>query len=100
MNLGARASGSRRFSRVEPHRTHVKLLRRRGSLSSEELNHHGVYRVVVLWFWMVRPHRATDSIGILCVLSPLQGIEGVQGAICTSLMRFKHIEPHRTFSNE
>ena len=32
---------------------------------------NGVYRVVVLWFWMVRPHRATDSIetkGILCVL--------------------------------
>ena len=24
---------------------------------------------------------------------------GVQGAIRTSLMRFKHIEPHRTFSN-
>ena len=29
----------------------------------------------------------------------LQGIEGVQGAICTSWMRFKHSEPHRTLSN-
>ena len=24
---------------------------------------------------------------------------GVQGALCTSSMRFKHIEPHRTFLN-
>ena len=29
----------------------------------------------------------------------LQGRKGVQGAISTSSMRFKHIEPHRTFSN-
>ena len=29
----------------------------------------------------------------------LQGIEGMQGAICTSWMRFKHSESHRTFSN-
>ena len=28
----------------------------------------------------------------------LQGIEGVQGALGTRSMRFKHIEPHRTFS--
>ena len=28
----------------------------------------------------------------------LQGIEGMQGAICTRLTRFKDIEPHRTFS--
>ena len=32
-------------------------------------------------------------------LTSLQGIEGRQGAKCTSWMRFKHIEPHRTFSN-
>ena len=28
----------------------------------------------------------------------LQGREGLQGANCTSWMRFKHSEPHRTFS--
>ena len=34
------------------------------------------------------------------LVSPsLQGIEGMQGALCTSLTRLKHIEPHRTFSN-
>ena len=28
----------------------------------------------------------------------VSGIEGKQGALCTSLTRFKHIEPHRPFS--
>ena len=28
----------------------------------------------------------------------LQGLQGVQGASCTSWRRFKHIEPHHTFS--
>ena len=41
------------------------------------------------WFDCTEPSLTTS----------LQEIEGVQGAICTSLMRFKHIEPHRTFSN-
>ena len=31
--------------------------------------------------------------------SPTTSLQGIQGAICTSWMRFKHIEPHRTQSN-
>ena len=44
--------------------------------------------------------------GAVCMLrrEPVEGElrcvwGGVQGALCTSWMRFKHIEPHRTFSN-
>ena len=40
------------------------------------------------WFDWTEPSPTTS----------LQGIEGM-GAICTSSMRFKHIKPHRTFSN-
>ena len=41
------------------------------------------------WFDWTEPSLTTS----------LQRIEGVQRATCTSLMRFRHIEPHRTFSN-
>ena len=42
------------------------------------------------WFDWTEPSPTTS----------LQGIQGVQGAICTSSGRFKRIEPHRTFSND
>ena len=35
----------------------------------------------------------------LSLTTSLQGIQGVQGALCTGSGRFKHIEPRRTFSN-
>ena len=41
------------------------------------------------WFDCTEPSLSTS----------LQGIQGVQGAICTGSGRFKHSEPHRTFSN-
>ena len=101
----------RRFGTVEPPRTRVKeiyipcYLRedvvREGSV---QLNHP---ELLILpapsppqnqnW-----PEPASSSSSCLLFLSPttsLQGIQGVQGAICTGSGRFKHIEPHRTFSN-
>ena len=41
------------------------------------------------WFDCTEPSLTTS----------LQGIQGVQGAICTGSGRFKNIKPHRTFSN-
>ena len=60
---------------------------------------------------VVRPHRARRSIEFLytrlgwfdwtepSLTTSVQGIEGVQGALCTGSGRLQHSEPQRTFSN-
>ena len=85
---------------VQAHRTSSNLLELhsqalRTSLNLLELHSHRdskVYRLLSHKFGMVRLDRTFSNYS-------LQGIQGVQGAICTSSARFNHSEPHRTFSN-
>ena len=72
-----------RFNHIEPHRTFSNYI------LTEIARYLDFFHTSSGWFdWT--EHSLTTS---------LQGIQGVQAAICTSWMRFKHIEPHRTFSN-
>ena len=69
-----------RFKHIEPHRT----------LSNYILTEIARYREFFYtssgWFDWTEPSLPAS-------------LQGIEGAICTSWMRFKHIEPHRTFSN-
>ena len=80
---GAICTSSMRFKHIEPHRTFSNY-----SLT-EIARCIDFFHLTSGWFDWTEPSVTTS----------LQGIEGVQGAICTSWRRFKHIEPHRTFSN-
>ena len=80
---GALCTGSGSFKHIEPHRTFsIYIL-------TEIARYMEFFYTSSGWFDWTEPSLTTS----------LQGIEGVQGARCTSWMRFKHIEPHRTFSN-
>ena len=81
---GAISTGSGRFKHLEPHRTFSNYI------FTEIARYIEFFYTSVGWFDWTEPSLTTA----------LQGIQGVQGAICTSWMRFKHIEPHRTFSND
>ena len=75
-----------RFGEVQAHRTSSNLLdlhTHRDSKVSRLLSHE---------FGVVRLDRTFSD----CIFT---GDRRSEGAICTSWMRFKHIEPHRTFSN-
>ena len=79
----AKCTSSMRFKHIEPHRTFSNyILAERGRYLDF------FYMSSALFDW-------TEP----SLTASLQGIEGMQGAKCTSWMRFKHIEPHRTFSN-
>ena len=80
---GAICTGSGRFKHIEPHRTFSNYI------LTEIARYIEFFYTSSGWFDWTKPSLTTS----------LQGIQGVQGAICTSWMRFKHIEPHRTFSN-
>ena len=74
---------SRRFNHIEPHRTFSNYI------LTEIARYIEFFYTSSGWFDWTEPSLTTS----------LHGIEGGQGAICTSSMRFKHIKPHRTFSN-
>ena len=76
-------TSSMRFKHIEPHRTFSNCI------LTELARYLDFFYTGSGWFDWPEPSLTTS----------LQGIEGVQGAICTSWMRFKHSEPHRTFSN-
>ena len=85
-----------RFKHIEPHRTfsnyilkHIEPHRTFSNYSLTEIPRYiDFFHTSSGWFdW-------TD----LSPTTSLQGILGVQGALCTGSGRFKHIEPHRTFS--
>ena len=80
---GAKCTGSGRFKHIEPHRTFSNFI------LTEIAWYIDVFHTSSGWFDCTEPSPTTS----------LQGIQGVQGAICTGSGRFKHIEPHRTFSN-
>ena len=80
---GARGTRSMRFKHIEPHRTFSTYI------LTEKARCIDFFHKSSGWFDWTEPSLTTS----------LQGIEGRQGANCTSWMRFKHIEPHRTFSN-
>ena len=83
---GAICTGSGRFKHIEPHRTSSNLL---------ELHTHRdskVYRLISQEFGVVRLDRTFSD----CIFT---GDRRSEGALCTSWMRFKHIEPHQTVSN-
>ena len=80
---GALCTCSGRFKHVEPHRTFSNYL------FTEIARYKEFFYTSSGWFDWTKPSLPTS----------LQGIQGVQGALCTSWMRFKHIEHHRTFSN-
>ena len=80
---GARCTSSMRFKHIEPHRTFSNYI------LTEIARYIDFFHTGSGWFDCTEPSPTTS----------LQQIKGVQGAICTSLMRFKHIKPHRTFSN-
>ena len=79
---GAICTSSMRFKHIEPHRTFSNYI------LTELARYIDFFHTGLGWFDWTEPFLTTA----------LQGIQGVQGAICTSSMRFKHIEPHRTFS--
>ena len=80
---GALCTGSGSFKHIDPHRTFsIYIL-------TEIARYMEFFYTSSGWFDWTEPSLTTS----------LQGIEGVQGARCTSWMRFKHIEPHQTFSN-
>ena len=79
----AKCTSSMRFKHIEPPRT----------FSNYILTERGRY---LAFFYM---SSALFDWTEPSLTASLQGIEGMQGAKCTSWMRFKHIEPHRTFSN-
>ena len=76
-------TGSGRFKHIEPHRTFCNYI------LTEIARYIEFFYMSSGWFDWTEPSLTIS----------LQEIERVQGDICTSLMRFKHIEPHRTFSN-
>ena len=76
-------TGSGRFKHIEPHRTFSNYI------LTEIARYIEFFYTSSGWFDWTEPSATTS----------LQGIQGVQGAICTGSGRFKHIEPHRTFSN-
>ena len=80
---GAICTGSGRFKHIEPHRTFSNYI------LTEIAWYIEFFYTSSGWFDWTEPSPTTS----------LQGIQGVQGAICTGSGRFKHIEPHRTFSN-
>ena len=89
---GTRCAGCNmhRFGEVQAHRTSSNLL---------ELHPHRdskvhVYRVLLHEFGVVRLDRTFSDY----IFTGDRRSAG-QGAICTSSIRFKHFEPHRTFSN-
>ena len=72
-----------RFGEVQAHRTSSNLLELHPHRASK------VYRLLSQEFGVVR----LDQTFSACSFT------GDRSALCTSWMRFKHIEPHRTFSN-
>ena len=80
---GAICTGSMRFKHIEPHRTLSNCI------FTEIARYIEFFYTSSGWFDWTEPSPTTS----------LQGIQGVQGAICTGSGRFKHIEHHRTFSN-
>ena len=80
---GAICTGSGRFKHIEPHRTFSNFI------LTEIARYIEFFYTSLGWFDWAEPSLTTF----------LQGIQGVPGTICTSWMRFKHIQPHRTFSN-
>ena len=80
---GAIGTSSMRFKHSEPHRTFSNYI------LTELARCIDFFHMSSGWFDWTEPSLTTS----------LQGIEGMQGANCTSWMRFKHIEPRRTFSN-
>ena len=80
---GAICTGSGRFKHIEPHRTFSNCI------LTEIARCIDFFHTSSGWFDWTKPSPTTS----------LQGLQGVQGAICTSSGRFKHIEPHRTFSS-
>ena len=75
-------TSSRRFKHSEPHRTFSNYI------LTEIARYLDFFYMSSGWFYWTEPSLTTA----------LQGREGVQGALGTRSMRFKHIEPHRTFS--
>ena len=78
---GALCTGSGRFKHIEPHRTLSNCI------FTETARYREFFYTRSGWFDWTEPSLTTS----------LKGVDSVQGAICTSWMRFKHIEPHRTF---
>ena len=76
-------SSSMRFKHIEPHRTFSNYI------LTEIARYRDFFHTSSEWFDCTEPSPPTA----------LQGIQGVQGAICTGSGRLKHIEPHRTFSS-
>ena len=81
---GAICTCSGRFKHIEPHRTFSNYI------FTELARYKEGFYTSSGWFDWTKPSLTTA----------LQGIQGVQGALCSSWMTFKHIEPHRTFSND
>ena len=79
---GALCTSWMRFKHIEPHRTSNCIL-------TELARYIDFFHMSLAWFDCTTPSPTTS----------LQGLQGVQGASCTSSGRFKHIEPHRTFSS-
>ena len=75
-----------RFGEVQAHRTSSNLLELHPQRDSK------VYRLLSHEFGVVRLDRTFSD----CIFT---GDRRSEGALYTSWMRFKHIEPHRTFSN-
>ena len=80
---GAICTGSGRFKHIEPYRTFSNFI------LTEKARYIEYFHTSSGWFDCTEPSPTTS----------LQGIQGVQGALCTGSGRFKHIETHRTFSN-
>ena len=75
-----------RFGEVQAHRTSSNLFKLHPHRDSK------VYRLLSHEFGVVRLNRTFSD----CIFT---GDRRSEGAICTSWMRLKHIDPHRTFSN-
>ena len=80
---GAKCTSWMRFKHIESHRTFSNC-----SLT-EIARYIDFFHLSLGWFDCTEPSPTTS----------LQGIQGVQGALCTGSGRFKHIEPRQTFSN-
>ena len=80
---GAKCTSWKRFKHSEPHRTFSNYL------LTARARYVDFFHTSSGWIDWTEPSPTTS----------LQGIQGVQGALCTSSGRFKRIEPHRTFSN-
>ena len=80
---GALCTGSRRFKHIAPQRTFSHYILMKIARNRE------FFYTSSGWFDCTEPSPTTS----------LQGRERVQGALCTSSMRFTHSELQRTFSN-